>query len=51
MDDIILTGSGTGVLIETNVYLKLHFVTKDMEKLRYFFGIGVANHKNRLLLL
>ena len=30
VDDILLTGSDPGGLLETKEYLKRHFVTKDM---------------------
>jgi len=45
VDDILLTDSDSGGLLETKEYLKRHFVTKDMGKLKYFLGIEVA-HKN-----
>jgi len=37
-------------LTETKEYLKRYFVTKDMEKLRYFLEIKVAYQKHGLLL-
>ena len=37
-------------LAEIKEYLKLHFVTKDMGKPRYFLGIEVAYQKHGLLL-
>lgn len=48
IDDILLTGCITGVLIETKDYLKQHFVTK-WESLGIFL-IEVAYQKNRLFL-
>ena len=50
VDDILLTGSDSVTLAETNEYLKRHFVTKDMGKPRYFLGIEVAYQKYELLL-
>jgi len=45
VNDILLTGSDLAGLVETRKYLRRHFVTKDMGKLKYFLGIKVA-HKN-----
>ena len=42
VDDILLTGSDSVVLAEAKEYLKRHFLTKDMRKLRYFLWIEVA---------
>ena len=39
VDDILLTGSDFVALAEIKEYLKRHFVTKDIGKLRYFLGI------------
>ena len=39
VDDILLTGSDLAGLTETKEYLKHHFVTKDMEKPKYFLGL------------
>jgi len=50
VDDILLTGSDSVALAEIKEYLKRHFVTKDMEKPRYFFGIEVAYQKHGLLM-
>ena len=50
VNDILLIGSDDVALAETKEYLKQYFVTKDMEKLRYFLGIEVAYQKHGLLL-
>jgi len=50
VDDILLTESDYVVLAETKKYLKRHFVTKDMGKLKYFLEIEVAYKKHELLL-
>jgi len=39
----LLTGSDSAGLLETNQYLKRHFVTKDMRRPKYFLGIEVAH--------
>jgi len=39
VDDILLTGSESGGLLETKEYLKLHFVTKNMRRSKYFLEI------------
>jgi len=49
VDYILLTGSDSVALAETE-YLKRHFMTKDMGKLRYFLGIEVAYQKHSLFL-
>ena len=43
VDDILLTGSDSAGLVETKMYLKRYFVTKDMGHLKYFLGIKVAH--------
>jgi len=45
IDVILLTGSDSVGLLETNKYLKCQFVAKDMKRSKYFLGIEVA-HKN-----
>lgn len=42
VDDIMLPGIDIRVLNEMKIYLKRQFVTKDMGKPRYFFGIDVT---------
>ena len=48
--DILLTGSDSVGLLETKQYLKRHFVTKSMERRKYFLGIEVAHQKHSILL-
>ena len=43
--DILLTGSDSVALAEAKEYLKCHFMTKDMGKLKYFLEIEVAYKK------
>jgi len=49
-DDILLTGSDSGGLLKTKEYFKRHFVTKDMERPKYFLGIEIAYKKYSILL-
>ena len=46
--DILLTESDSVGLVETK-YLRHHFVTKDMDKPKYFLGIEFAHQKHILL--
>jgi len=46
VDDILLTGSDSAELLETKQYLKCHFVTKDMERPKYFLRIEVTHQKH-----
>ena len=48
--DILLTGNDSTGLLETKQYLKYHFVSKDMGRLKYFLGIEVAHQKHSVLL-
>jgi len=50
VDDILLLESDSVVLAKTKKYLKRHFVTKDIRKLKYFLGIKVAYQKHGLFL-
>ena len=50
VDDNLLTSSNSAGLLETKEYLKRHFVTKDMERPKYFMGIEVAHKKHSILL-
>jgi len=43
IDDILLTGSDSVGIVEIKMYLKRHFVIKDMRRLKYFLGIEVAH--------
>jgi len=50
VDDILLTGSDSVEIVENKMYLKRHFVTKDMGRPKYFLGIKVAHQKYNVLL-
>jgi len=50
IDNILLTVSDSVALAETNEYPKCHFVTKNMEKPKYFLEIEVAYQEHGLLL-
>jgi len=43
VDDILLTGSDSVGIVNTKMYLKRHFVTKDMRRPKYFLRIEVAH--------
>ena len=43
VDDILLTGSDLAGIVETKMYFKRHFVTKNMRRPKYFLGIEVAH--------
>jgi len=43
VNDILLTESDSDGLAEIKEYLRHHFVTKDMGKLKYFLEIEVAH--------
>ena len=45
VDDILLIGSDSTELVETNKYLRCYFVIKDMCKPKYFMGIEIAHKK------
>jgi len=50
VDDILLTGSDSVRLLETNKYPERHFVTKDMGRPKYFLRIEVVHQKHSILL-
>jgi len=50
VDGILLTGSDSAGLLKTKEYLKRHFVTKDIERPKYFMGIEVAHQKHNVIL-
>ena len=50
VDDILLTDSDPGGLLETKEYLKRHFMTKDMGRPIYFLGIEIAHQKHSIFL-
>ena len=48
--DNLLTGSDPAGIVETKMYLKRHFVIKDMGRPKYFLGIEVTHQKHIVLL-
>ena len=50
VDDILLTGSDSAGIVETKIYLKRHFVTKDIGRPKYFLRIEVAHQKYSVFL-
>jgi len=50
VDDILLTGSDSIGIVETEMYLKRYFVTNDMGRPKYFLGIEVAHQKLSVIL-
>jgi len=50
VDDIFLTESDSTGIVETKLYLKRHFVTKNMWCPKYFLRIEVAYQKHSVLL-
>ena len=50
VDDILLTGSDLVGLLETKMYLKHPFVTKNIGRPKYFLRIEVANQNYSVLL-
>ena len=50
VDDIIITGDDQKCIVELKNFLRLQFRTKDLGKLRYFFGIEVARSKDGISL-
>ncbi|KAK4402930.1 Retrovirus-related Pol polyprotein from transposon RE2 [Sesamum angolense] len=50
VDDILITGSDLVGIEEAKTYLQKHFVTKDLGRPRYFFGIEIAHSKHGISL-
>ena len=50
IDDTLLTDSDSTGLLKTKEYLKRYFVTKDIERPKYFLGIVIAHQKHSVLL-
>jgi len=46
----LLTGNDSAKIVETKMYLKRQFATKDMGRPKYFLGIEVAHQKHSVLL-
>ena len=47
VDDILLTGSDAAAISNTE-YLRTHFVTKNMDRPKYFLGIEFAYSRERM---
>ena len=47
-DDILLTGSYAVAISATKEYLRRYFVTKDMDRPKYFLGIESAYSRERM---
>ena len=50
VDKILLSGSDSAEIVETKMYLRRHFVTKDMRRPKYFLRIEVTHKKHNILL-
>ena len=50
VDDILVTGSDLTGIQRTKDHLQKHFVTKDMDKLKYFLNIELAYTRDRIAL-
>ena len=50
VDDILLTDRNTAGIREMKKYLRIHFVTKDVEKSRYFLNIEFTYANERMAL-
>ncbi|XP_050907557.1 uncharacterized mitochondrial protein AtMg00810-like [Lathyrus oleraceus] len=49
-DDIVITGSNQQGILQLKQHLLNQFQTKDLDKLRYFLGIEVAQSKDGLVI-
>jgi len=49
VDDIVFTGSDQYGISHVKQHICHHFHTKDLDKLRYFFGIKVAQSNNDII--
>ena len=50
VDDILVTGSDTKGITDIKAHLQTHFVTKDMDKPRYFLDIEFAYTNGKMAL-
>ena len=50
VDDILLTRNDTTGIVETKEYLRKYFITKDMERPRFFLEIEFAYGQNKIVL-
>ena len=51
VDDILVTGSDLTGIQRTKDHLQKHFVTKDMDRPKYFLGIEFTYTRDRMALL
>ena len=50
MDDIVITGNDQDGIQRLKQYLFSHFQTKDLEKLKYFLRIEIAQSKSGVIM-
>ena len=50
VDDIVITGNDTIGISQLKEHLCRHFQTKDLESLKYFLGIEVAQSKDGVVI-
>ena len=50
VDDIVITGNDQEKISQLKEHLFSHFQTKDLEKLKYFLGIEVAQSKDGIII-
>ena len=50
VDDIVITGNDQEKIPQLKEHLPSHFQTKDLEKLKYFLGIEVAQSKDGIII-
>ena len=50
VDDILLTGSDIAGIQRTNDHLQKHFITKDMDRPKYFLGIEFTYTRDKMAL-
>ena len=50
MDDIVITGSDQDGIQKLKQHIFNHFQTKDLEKLKYFLGIKVAQSNSGVVI-
>ena len=50
MDDIVIKGSNQDGIQKLKQHLFNHFQTKDLEKLKYFLGIEIAQFNSKVVI-
>ena len=50
VDDIVITGSDQNGIQKLKQHFFTHFQTKDLEKLKYFLGIEIAQSSSGMVL-